>query len=237
MNKIINKKKILIIYIAIVILFLLLAGYYNLDIEKFLVLLEKNKNDIIGIDNEIFFKITVFFILFSIIWTFFLGIGIPLFLFVSFFYDVFLGTFILVSSRTVGSTLMYTIFKNYFSKDIKNYLNKKKIINTKLMNLINRNKFKFFFSIRLIPGIPYQIPDLLPILFNMSIISFFLSKFLGSLISNFVIINMFSNIYQKLNIKFYDNSINQDLSLLISIIIFLLFFMVGINFKKKYFKN
>ena len=233
-----NKKKIfLLVYITIVVSFLIIASYFNIDLEKFSTLIENNKNEIINLNNLLFFKITIFFILFSIIWTFFLGIGLPLLLFASFFYDIFLGTLILVSSRTIGSSIMYIIFKNFFSKEIKNYLNKKKLVNKKLMTFISRNQFKFFFSIRLIPGIPYQIPDLLPVIFNIKIFTFISAKFLGSLISNFIIINIFSNVYQKLNIKHLENVSNNDLNLFISIVMFFLLLLVGFYFKGKYFKN
>ena len=232
-----KKKFFLLAYTAIVVLFLIIASYFNIDLEKFLMLIENNKNEIIDIDNLLFFKITIFFILFSIIWTFFLGIGLPLLLFASFFYDIFLGTLILVSSRTIGSSVMYIIFKNFFSKEIKKYLNKKKLVNKKLMNFITKNQFKFFFSIRLIPGIPYQIPDLLPVIFNMNILTFISTKFLGSLISNLIIIIIFSNFYQKLNIKYVENASNTDLNLLISILLFILLLVIGFYFKGKYFKN
>ena len=233
-----HKKKIfLLVYITIVVSFLIIASYFNIDLEKFSTLIENNKNEIINLNNLLFFKITIFFILFSIIWTFFLGIGLPLLLFASFFYDIFLGTLILVSSRTIGSSIMYIIFKNFFSKEIKNYLNKKKLVNKKLMTFISRNQFKFFFSIRLIPGIPYQIPDLLPVIFNVKIFTFISAKFLGSLISNFIIINIFSNVYQKLNIKHLENVSNNDLNLFISIVMFFLLLLVGFYFKGKYFKN
>ncbi len=233
-----HKKKIfLLVYITIVVSFLIIASYFNIDLEKFSTLIENNKYEIINLNNLLFFKITVFFILFSIIWTFFLGIGLPLLLFASFFYDIFLGTLILVSSRTIGSSIMYIIFKNFFSKEIKNYLNKKKLVNKKLMTFISRNQFKFFFSIRLIPGIPYQIPDLLPVIFNIKIFTFISAKFLGSLISNFIIINIFSNVYQKLNIKHLENVSNNDLNLFISIVMFFLLLLVGFYFKGKYFKN
>ncbi len=233
-----HKKKIfLLVYITIVVSFLIIASYFNIDLEKFATLIENNKNEIINLNNLLFFKITIFFILFSIIWTFFLGIGLPLLLFASFFYDIFLGTLILVSSRTIGSSIMYIIFKNFFSKEIKNYLNKKKLVNKKLMSFISRNQFKFFFSIRLIPGIPYQIPDLLPVIFNIKIFTFISAKFLGSLISNFIIINIFSNVYQKLNIKHLENVSNNDLNLFISIVMFFLLLLVGFYFKGKYFKN
>ncbi len=239
MIQIITNKKyfFLAIYASITLLFFVITLYLNIDLENFLSLVELNKNEIIKLDNSLFYKITIIFILFSIIWTFFLGIGLPLILFSSFFYDVFLGTLILVASRTTGSTIMYLVFKNFFSLKIRQYLKKKNLLNIKLMKMIEKNQFKFFFSIRLIPGIPYQIPDLLPIIFNMKVYLFIISKFFGSLLSNFIIINIFSNIFQKLNIKYIDKPQNTDISLFIFLLLFISFFAVGFFFKKKYFKN
>ena len=237
LKKINRKYFFLFIYAFLAIFFLIIAFYFNIDLEKFLSLIEINKKEILDLDNKLFFKITVFFILFSIFWTFFLGIGLPLILFVSFFYDVFLGTLILVSSKTIGSSLMYAIFKSFFSNKIKKYLNKKKLLNNRLTNIINRNQFKFFFLIRLIPGIPYQISDLLPIVFGMKVYLFIISKFFGSLISNFIIINIFSNIYQKLNIKYLENSQNLDINLSIFLGLFFVLFLLGFYFRKNLFKN
>ena len=132
---------------------------------------------------------------------------------------------------------MYIIFKNFFSKEIKKYLNKKQLVNKKLMNFISKKSIQIFFSIRLIPGIPYQIPDLLPIVFNMNILTFISTKFLGSLISNLILINIFSNFFQKLNIKYVENASHTDLNLVISIVLFILLLVIGFYFKGKYFKN
>jgi len=234
----INRKYLfLFAYASLASFFLIIVFYLNIDLEKFLSLIEINKKEILDLDNHLFFKITIFFILFSIIWTFFLGIGLPLILFVSFFYDVFLGTLLLTSSKTIGSSMMYVVFKSFFSNKIKKYLSKKKLLNNRLTNIINRNQFKFFFLIRLIPGIPYQISDLLPIVFGMKVYLFIISKFFGSLISNFIIINIFSNIYQKLNIKYLENSQNLDTHLLIFLGLFLISFLLGFYFRKNIFKN
>ncbi len=120
-----NKYFFLAVYASISLLFFVITLYLNIDLENFLSLVELNKNQILYLDNTLFYKITIIFILLTIIWTFFLGIGLPLILFSSFFYDVFLGTLILVASRTAGSTMMYLIFKKFFSLKIRQYLKKK----------------------------------------------------------------------------------------------------------------
>ena len=111
----------------------------------------------------------------------------------SFFYDVFLGTVLLVTAKSIGSTSMYLFLKSYFKSEIKNYLKKKKIISNNIYKKINNRKIFFFIFIRMIPAIPYQITDLLPIVFNMNVKSYFFTKFIGSFLSNLIIINMLAN--------------------------------------------
>ena len=225
----------MLIYTSIVLIFFLIAARLNINIEDISELIRQNKNVIFGFDNTIYFKITLVFFIFTIIWTFFLGIGIPLFLFTAFFYDVFFGTIILVTARSLGSTSMYFILKKFFYKDIKNYINQKKFLNKKLFDYIKKNDFKFFLFVRFIPGVPYQIPDLLPVIFNMKIRSYFLSKYLGSFFSNLIIINICSEFYKEIDLKYNNNVSEVNLNLILSIILFFLIIYYGLKFKKKIF--
>ena len=86
----------------------------------------------------------------------------------------------------------------------------------------------------MIPGIPYQITDILPVIFNMKLQSYFLSKFFGSLFSNFIIIYMFSNLFKKLGLKYNDSLLNINFSLFISVILFSILIIFGYIYKKKF---
>ena len=154
----------------------------------------------------------------------------------SFFYEVFLGTVLLVTAKSIGSTSMYLFLKSYFKSEIKNYLKKKKIISNNIYKKINNRKIFFFIFIRMIPAIPYQITDLLPIVFNMNVKSYFFTKFIGSFLSNLIIINMLANFYKKINLKFDDSLIDINASLIISIFLFIILIVLGFYYKKKFFK-
>ena len=88
----------------------------------------------------------------------------------------------------------------------------------------------------MIPAIPYQITDLLPIVFNMNVKSYFFTKFIGSFLSNLIIINMLANFYKKINLKFDDSLIDINASLIISIFLFIILIVLGFYYKKKFFK-
>ena len=221
-------------YFIVVFLFLFGTFYFNINFDNFLNLIENNNNKINQLGELYFLKISLIFFLFSIIWTFFLGIGLPLFLFTAFFYNIFMGCILLVFSRSLGATCMYFFIKKFFISEVKKYIKKKNILNKKLYKKIDNNKFKFFLTIRMIPGIPYQITDILPIIFNMKLQSYFLAKFFGSLFSNFIIIYMFSNLFKKLGLKYNDSLLDINLSLFISVILFITLLICGYIYKKKF---
>ena len=222
-------------YLIIALLLLFTTFHFNVNFDNFSNLVENNKNEIYKLDELYFFKISIIFFLFSIIWTFFLGIGLPLFLFTAFFYNIFIGTLLLVVARSLGATLMYSFLKVFFIKDVKEYIKSKNFLNKKLYKKINNNKFKFFLTIRMIPGIPYQITDILPIIFNMKLPSYLASKFFGSFFSNLIIISMFSNLFKKLDLKYNEGLLNINLSLFISVLLFLVLLIYGYIYKKKFF--
>jgi len=223
-------------YLSITIIILLVSLFLEIDLEKFISLIEKNKISSFDTQNELFYLITGIFFLFSILWTFFLGLGIPLFLFVGFFYDILFGAFLLVTSRSIGATILYIFLSKFYSKDIINYLKKKNYVDLKLFKFIKKNTFKFFTTVRMFPGIPYQFPDLLPLLFKMKFVNYFFSKYIGSLLSNIVIIYLMNNIFVKMELKHSKQILDIDLSLIISIVIFFSLFLLGFYLKKKYFK-
>ena len=130
---------------------------------------------------------------------------------------------------------MYFYFKKNFYIEIKNYLESKKILTNKIYKKIKSNKLIFFIFIRTIPAVPYQLTDLMPIPFNLSIKSYFITKFLGSLISNFIIISTLDSLFKKFNLKFNTNLINIDLTLSISILLLVFFILLGWFYKKKLF--
>ena len=114
------------------------------------------------------------FILFAIVWVFAAGFGSPLALVAGFIFGKWFGLLFVVLGMTFGATLLY-IFANYFLKDIirDKFLNKFKNLEEKF----KRSEFTYLLIYRFVGGIPFQIQNIIPCIFNVKISNFFWSTF------------------------------------------------------------
>ena len=111
-----------------------------------------------------FFLLTILFIFITIIWVLMLGFGLPIILTAGFIFGTWIGSLIAIIGLTFGATLLY-FFANYFVKDLIEEKFSKKFSN--LSSKIRENEFLFFLIYRFIGGIPFQIQNILPVLFNV----------------------------------------------------------------------
>ena len=223
-------------YLLIIIIFILITFKLNINFDEMLEIALQKNNEISNFKNNNFIKISLIFFIFSIIWTMFLGIGLPIMFFAAFFYDLIFGTIIVVTAKSIGSTIMYFIAINFYKDKVKNYIKDKQFLNNEIVNKIKENQFKFFTILRMLP-IPYQITDILPVLFNMKFLAYFLSKFIGSLVSTLIVINILDQILLNINLKQESVITTSLLGLFIAIIIFLVFVYFGNVYKKKFLKK
>ena len=131
------------------------------------------------------------FVLFCIIWTLAGGFGSPIVLFGGFMFGNWLGTFLLITGMTIGATMLY-VFANFFLKD----LIKNKFLN-KFANLeikFKKSEFLYLLIYRLVGGIPFAISNVLPCIFNVKIINFFVATFLGMIPQIFIVTSIASNL-------------------------------------------
>ena len=131
------------------------------------------------------------FVLFCIIWTLAGGFGSPIVLFGGFMFGNWLGTFLLITGMTIGATMLY-VFANFFLKD----LIKNKFLN-KFANLeikFKKSEFLYLLIYRLVGGIPFAISNVLPCIFNVKIINFFVATFLGMIPQLFIVTSIASNL-------------------------------------------
>ena len=140
----------------------------------------------IYISSNTFINIFFFFI-FAIIWVILLGFGSPILIVSGILFGQWLGTLISISSITIGALILYTI-GNYFFKDLVKIILENKF--EKYIKLFQKNEFYYFFIYRFIGGlgIPFGLQNLIPILFGMKKINYFLSSFFG-FIPGFFILN------------------------------------------------
>jgi uncharacterized membrane protein YdjX (TVP38/TMEM64 family) len=130
------------------------------------------------------FLLGVSFILFSILWVFAAGFGSPLALFAGFIFGKWFGLLFTVIGLSIGATLLY-IFANYFLKEMirDRFLNRFQ----KLEEKFQKSEFLYLLVYRFIGGIPFQIQNVLPCIFNVKVYNYFWSTFLGMIPSLFII--------------------------------------------------
>ena len=131
------------------------------------------------------------FLIFTIIWVLILGFASPILLAAGFIFGKWLGVLLAVGSLSIGATILY-IFAGYFFKDLieEKFLSKFKNLETKF----KKNEFIFFLIYRFVGGIPFQIANLLPILFNVKRKNYFFGSFLGIMPLGFIVASLGSGI-------------------------------------------
>ena len=177
------------------------------------------------------------FMIITTLWVFLLGFGSPILLISGFIFGKWLGLLLAVGSMSIGATFLY-IFGNYFFKDLikEKFLNKFKNLESKF----RENEFTFFLIYRFIGGIPFQIQNLLPVLFNIKIKNYFFGSFLGMIPQGFIVVSLGSGISKIIK---NNDSIPTIKELLLSseiylpIIGFIFLIFLTIMLKKFFYKN
>ena len=165
-----------LIYLAIVALVVFLFFYYGANTYLDLDFLKNNKDKILAFRDQNFFLLAVVYFFFSILWVFLLGFGTPLVIIAGFAFGVVWGSVLSITAFSIGASLLYLFTNHYFKDLVYQYLSSRFL---SLKNHFNENEFSYFFFIRVIPGIPFPIKNIMPVLFNMKLKNFFLATFLG----------------------------------------------------------
>ena len=129
----------------------------------------------------------IYFFIFAVFWIVLLGFGSPLLIISGILFGQWIGTFVSVISISVGALILYLI-GNFFFRDLVKSILEKKF--DKYILLFKKNEFFYFFIFRFVGGlgIPFGLQNLIPILFGMKKLSYFLSSFFG-FIPGFFIFN------------------------------------------------
>jgi uncharacterized membrane protein YdjX (TVP38/TMEM64 family) len=183
------------------------------------------------------FLLGVSFILFSILWVFAAGFGSPLALFAGFIFGKWFGLLFTVIGLSIGATLLY-IFANFFLKEMirDRFLNRFQ----KLEEKFQKSEFLYLLVYRFIGGIPFQIQNVLPCIFNVKVYNYFWSTFLGMIPSLFIINSIGSGleeiIDQNLNAPSVIDLITSP-SIYMPLIAFFGLLIITIFFRKVFYKN
>tara|TARA_B110000014_G_C19973633_1_gene504110 strand:+ start:82 stop:795 length:714 start_codon:yes stop_codon:yes gene_type:complete len=191
-----KSKKIKIIiglfYLSILFLFLFyLFQRFSLDELTSYKFIKENREYFSTLKQTNLFLLSIVFIFLTVFFIFMLGFGSPIALLGGFIFGKWLGVLIVVTGLSMGATLLY-IFANYFLKDLikDNFSHKYQVLESKF----KKNELSYFILFRFIGLVPFQIANLIPALFNVSIKNYFLGTFLGASPSLFVMVSLGSGI-------------------------------------------
>ena len=183
------------------------------------------------------FILGILFILFATLWVFAAGFSSPLALIAGFIFGKWFGLLFAVLGMTFGATLLY-IFANYFLKEMirDKFLNRFK----KLEKKFRKSEFLYLLIYRFVGGIPFQIQNVLPCIFDVKVFNFFCSTLLGMIPSLFLIISIGSGLEEIINQNLEAPKVVDLISspsIYIPMVAFLSLLGITIFFRKIFYKN
>ena len=196
-----------------------------------------NKNVILEYKNNNFIFLTISFFIFSILWVLMMGFGMPLLLFGGFVFGKWWGILIISVSTTIGATLLYLLSNLFFKDFIEKKLAPKFY---KLKSIFQKNELLYFMIFRFIGGggTPYNIQNILPVLFNMKVKNYILGTFFGSMPAMFITVSLGSGIEQVIEknreISFF--AVTSSPEIYLPILGFLIILLIAFIVRKNFFK-
>jgi len=183
------------------------------------------------------FILGIIFIIFSTFWVFAAGFGSPLALLAGFIFGKWFGLLFAVIGMTLGATLLY-IFANFFLKEMirDKFLNR--FIN--LEKKFRKSEFIYLLIFRFVGGVPFQIQNILPCIFNVKVSNFFWSTLLGIMPSLFLVISIGSGLEEIIDKNLDAPSITDLIfspSIYIPIIAFIILLIITVLLRKLFYKK
>ncbi len=199
--------------------------------------IKNNRDYFFDLRKSNLFFLSLIFVCFTIIWVFAAGFVSPLAVFGGFIFGKWLGLIFLVFGISIGATCLY-LFANFFLKD----LIKERFIN-KFKNLeIKFKKSELFYLLiyRFIGGIPFVLSNILPCIFNVRAINFFLATLIGITPQIFLIASLGSGIEKIIDENSDFPSILDIIfssDIYIPLIAFFVLIIITFIFKKNFYKD
>ncbi len=180
----------------------------------------------------------IYFFIFSIIWVALLGFGSPILLISGILFGKWIGTLTSVISISCGALILYSIGIFFFRDLVKAILSKKF---EKYIQLFQKNEFFYFFIYRFIGGlgVPFGLQNLIPILFDMKKMNYFLASFFGFIPSMFIMntIGAGLNSYVEQAQSFSIIDLILTPAIYFPIMLFVGLMIISFFIKKKFFDN
>tara|TARA_Y100000590_G_scaffold463476_1_gene630316 strand:- start:757 stop:1476 length:720 start_codon:yes stop_codon:yes gene_type:complete len=198
--------------------------------------IKKNRYELIKFKNSNLFLISIIFFICTILWVLLLGFATPVCLIAGFIFGKWIGIVLVSLGLSIGSTFLY-IFAKYFFKDLieKKFFSRFISLNEKF----KKNEFLFFLVYRFVGGIPFNIANILPAIFNVSKLNFFLGTFFGMLPQLFIWVSLGKGLEKIIDQNLNTPSLFQMLlfpDIYIPIIGFIILLVLGIIIKNFFYK-
>ncbi len=153
--------------------------------------IKNNRDYFFELRNSNLFILILIFLASTVFWVLMGGFGSPVALLGGFIFSKWLGTLIIVVGLSIGSTLLY-IFGNFFLKEVirEKFLTRFE----KLEKKFKKSEFIYLLIYRFIGGIPFAISNVLPCIFNVKIVNFFLATLIGIIPQIFLMVSIGSGL-------------------------------------------
>lgn len=104
-----------------------------------------------------------------------------------FLFGLFAGTIMIVSSATIGATIIFLIAKSAVGESLRHRAGP---FYNKVADNMNDNAIQYMFFTRLVPVVPFFIANILPALFNIKLRDFMITTFFGIIPGTAVYVNI-----------------------------------------------
>ena len=191
-NSNILKGAVVLFYLVIVFSFLyFFLSRFTIEELTSYEFIKNNRNYFFDIKQKNLFLLSIVFLISTTIWIFMAGFATPFALLAGFIFGKWLGTFLMAFGMAIGATCLY-LFGNFFLKEFikKKFLNKFKNLEIKF----KKSEFYYLLVYRFIGGIPFVISNLLPCIFNVKVINFFLATLIGIIPQLFLVVSVGSGL-------------------------------------------
>jgi len=180
----------------------------------------------------------IYFFIFSVVWVALLGFGSPILIISGILFGKWVGTLISVISISCGALILYSVGIFFFRDLVKTLLEKKF---EKYIRLFQKNEFFYFFIYRFMGGlgVPFGLQNLIPVLFDMKKINYFLASFFGFIPSMFIMNTIGAGLNSYVEQAQFFSMIDLIFSpeIYFPIILFVGFMIISFLVKKKFFDN
>ena len=180
-------------YLSVVGIFLYyLFSKFSIQELSYYEFIKDNIEYFTKIKTKNIFLLSLFFLILKILWVFpFLGFGSPVALLAGFILGKWIGSIVAIMGLSVGASFLY-IFANFFLKEFvrEKFLNKFENLEEKF----KKSEFIYLLIYRFIGGIPWQLSCVLPTLFNVKVMNFFIATLIGIIPQVFLVVSIGSGL-------------------------------------------